>query len=589
MLLFRSPLAIMSKDFLLKKRYDCFINVPVRKVGRPKIFFKGEIMKKTIIAIIILALVIFVSIPIGRRIISSFYTYDVLIKNGLVYDGSAAKPVVEDVGIKGDKIIAVGKGLTGSAVRTIDAKGLVVTPGFVDVHTHCDLSFLMAGLSRYLAYVMPAYKGNYNYLTQGVTTVVTGLCGGGYDDTKKWFGIVDSIRFGTNVYHLIPYGMLRMKLFGENQPTQLTPEQLESLKSLVEKEMQKGALGVSVGLEYAPDCFTTTDELVEIAKVVNKYGGLYDAHIRDNTGTIHDNGQPGVLLAIKETVEIGKRAKIPVHVSHIQLNRPWNNIQGAQMYGLIEQARSQGVDITADQHPYEAGFAILSYRLPAEFKTAVGVKKKYKNPEGKKKMQQAIKKVFAFLGPEKIMLTSGPEKYHNKTIKEIAELEGRDPAEAYVDLVCLDQAPFALFWEISDKANRENMPHDYVFTASDGFTVVDPKATAHPRFYGCFPRKIRKYVLEEKLMSLNDAIRSMTSLPAAKFKIKGRGMIAEGNYADIAVIDLKNFTDRATYKNRSLYSEGVMYLLVNGVLSIDQGRLTGKRGGRSNPCSRAHL
>jgi len=540
-------------------------------------------MKKIFLIAAVLVLVIVFAVPVSRRIISSFYTYDVLIKGGLVYDGSAAKPVVEDVGIKGDKIIAVGKTLAGSAQRTIDARGNIVTPGFVDVHTHCDLSFLMAGPARYLAYVVPAMKGNDNYLSQGVTTVVTGLCGAGYDNTGKWLGFVNSIKFGTNVYHLIPYGMLRAKLFGDNQPRILTARQLETLKNMVAKEMQKGAIGVSVGLEYAPDCFTTTDELVEIAKVVNKYGGLYDAHIRDNTGTIHENGQPGTLIAIKETIEIAKRAKIPVHISHIQLNRPWNNVQAKQMYGLIEEARREGVKITTDQHPYEAGIAILSYRLPDEFKTAMGVNPKYKDTEGKKKMQKAIKKVFAFLGPEKIMLVTGPEKYVNKTIKEIAGLEGKDPAEMYVDLVCMDPAPFALFFEISDKVNREIMPHDYVFTASDGFTVLSPSMAWHPRFYGCFPRKIRKYALEEKLMSLNDAIRSMTSLPAAKFKMKGRGMIAAGNYADILVIDLKKFRDRATYTNRALYSEGIDYLLVNGRLSIDHGKLTGKRGGQACP------
>jgi len=465
----------------------------------------------------------------------------------------------------------------------INAGGLIVTPGFIDVHNHSDLVFLFSGNKKYFALFTPAWKGNYNYLTQGVTTIVTGLCGGGYADTKQWLDMVNLIKYGTNVYHLIPYGMLRGKLFGQDQPRELTAAQLDTLKKSVEKEMQNGAIGVSVGLEYAPDCFTTTDELVEIAKVVKKYGGIYDAHIRDNTGTIHENGQPGVLLAIKETIEIGKRAKIPVHVSHIQLDLPWNDVQAKQMYGLIEEARREGVDITADQHPYEAGFAILSYRLPNEFKTAVGVKDKYKTPEGRVLMKKEIEKVFVFLGPEKIMITSCPanEKYENKTIKDIAVMESKDPAEVYVDLVCMDMAPYALFFEISDEVNRENMPHDYVFTASDGFTVFDAAKSPHPRFFGCFPRKIKKYALEEKILSFNDAIRSMTSLPAEKFKMNLRGKIVAGYYADIVVIDLKNFTDRATYAERARYSEGVVYLLVNGKLSINNGKLTGKRGGRA--------
>jgi len=520
-----------------------------------------------------------------RGIVSSSDTYDILIRGGLIYDGSLARPAEGDIGIKGDKIVAVGRGLSGRATKTIEAKGMIVAPGFIDVHNHTDVGLLMAiltsGKKDDLSMITPAWKENRNYLTQGVTTIVTGLCGGGFWDTRQWLGLIDSIKFGSNVYHLIPYGMFRRQLLGDNQPTTLTNEQLDSLKKLVEQEMQRGAIGVSVGLEYAPDCFTTTDELVEIAKVVNRYGGLYDAHIRDQTGNTQKNGQPGVLNAIEETIEIGRRAKIPVHISHIQLNLPWNNVQAKQMYSLIEKARAEGLDITADQHPYNGGYAILSYRLPDKFKTGLGVHEKFKNPEGKAQMMKAIKEVFAFLGPEKISLTSGPETYRNKTIKEIAAIEGKDPAAAYVDLSCLEPAPYALFFEISDQINRELMPHDYVFTASDGFTVFEPAESPHPRFFGCFPRKIKKYALEDKLLTLQDAIRSMTSLPAKKFKLKGRGMIAVGNYADIAVIDLAKFKDNATYAERGLYSEGVTYLLVNGKLSIDQGKLTGIRGGQA--------
>ncbi|MFH0886654.1 MAG: amidohydrolase family protein [bacterium] len=538
---------------------------------------------KKIILWTLVVVVLLAAIPLAKMILDSFYPYDILIKGGTVYDGTTAKPKITDIGIKGDKIKAIGN-LTGLAMRTIDAKGLIVTPGFIDVHNHTDLSLMMAllmsGKPDDLSVINAQWKGNYNYLTQGVSTIVTGLCGAGLPDSSQWFGLLGKIKFATNVYHLIPYGMLRDKLFGQNQPRKLTSKQLDTLKSMVEHEMQNGAIGMSVGLEYAPDCFTTTDELVEMAKVVGKYGGLYDAHMRDQTGTMHNNGLPGELNSIKEMIEIARLANIPVHISHIQLNQPWNNVEAKEMYTLIEEARKEGVDITADQHPYDRGYAILSYRLPAEFKTNIGVKDKYKNPKGKALMIAATKKVFAFLGPEKIMLTSGPAKYVNKTIKEIAQIEGKDPAVVYVELSCLEMAPYALFSEISDQINREIMPHDYVFTASDGFTVFDNSSTPHPRFFGCFPHKIRKYALEEKLLSLNDAIRSMTSLPAKKFKMKGRGEIKVGNYADIAVIDLKNFRDRATYANRSLYSEGVVYLLVNGVLSIDKGQLTGKSGGR---------
>lgn len=543
-------------------------------------------MKKILITIIVLALLPVVLISINRRAINPVYVYDVLIRGGLVYDGSVAQPVIADIGINGDKITAIGKKLARPAKKTINAKGMIVTPGFIDVHNHTDLNVLMAifasGKEDDLSMLTEDWKNNRNYLTQGVTTIVTGLCGAGFWDVNQWLSIINSEKFATNVYHLIPYGMLRYQLFADNQPTNLTADQLDALKNMVEKEMQNGALGLSVGLEYAPDCFTTTDELIEIAKVVSKYGGIYDAHIRDQTGIIHDNGQPGELNSIKETVEIGKRANIPVHISHIQLNQPWNNVQAKQMCDLIEQARSEGVDITADQHPYDGGYAILSYRLPDEFKTGSGVNEKYKNPEGKAQMREAITQVFTYLDPEKISLTSGPEEYRNKTIKKIAEIEGKDPAEVYVDLSCLEPAPFALFFEISDQVNREIMSHDYVFTASDGFTVFESSDSPHPRFFGCFPRKIKKYALDENLLSLNDAIRSMTSLPATKFKIKDRGKITTDKFADIAVIDIENLKENATYNDRGLYSDGIAYLLVNGKIVIDNGKLTGTKAGR--PC-----
>jgi len=535
-------------------------------------------MKRTIFMVIsiILSIVFACSAPLLAA------GFDTIISGGTVYDGSSNDPRVTDIGIAADRITAVGDLSKAEAKRIIKASGLIVTPGFIDVHNHSDMLFNRAGDKRYMSIIIPAWKGNHNYITQGVTTIVTGLCGQGYADTDRWLGLAGLIKYGTNVYQLIPYGELRNKLFGQDQPRELTAAQLECLKNSVEQELKKGAIGVSVGLEYAPDCFTTTGELVEIAKVVNKYGGIYDAHIRDNTAMIDKNGVPGVLTAIKETIEIGKRAKVPVHISHIQLNLPWNNVKAAQMYSLIEGARREGVDITCDQHPYEAGYAIISYRLADEFKTTSGVNDKYKTPEGRLILKKDAERIFSFLDPEKIMITFCPaeKKFENKTVADIAKMQNRTPAETYVDLCCMPGAPYALFFEISEEVNRGNMPHDYVFTVSDGYTVFRPGMSPHPRFYGCFPHKIKKYAIEEKLMSVNDAIRSMTSLPAKKFNLKGRGMIAPGNFADIAVIDLKNFADHATYKEREIFSTGVMYLLVNGVLAIEYGRITGASGGR---------
>jgi N-acyl-D-aspartate/D-glutamate deacylase len=184
-------------------------------------------------------------------------SFDIVIKGGTIYDGTLTKPYAADIGIQNDKIAAIGE-LSGKTKKTIDARGLAVMPGLIDVHTHCDLTFKKMGLKRYLAYVMPTWKGNYNYLYQGVTTVVTGNCGYGYSDTEHWHDIINSVKFGTNVYQLVPHGMIREELFGSNQPGELNAKQLDALKMRVAEEMEKGAIGMSTGLAYAPGYLAST-------------------------------------------------------------------------------------------------------------------------------------------------------------------------------------------------------------------------------------------------------------------------------------------------------------------------------------------
>jgi len=521
------------------------------------------------------------SVPLVTGCKKSEAEFDIIIKGGTVYDGTFAKPKVIDIGIKGDTITALGE-LTGTADAIIDAKGLIVTPGFIDVHTHCDLTFKRTGWQRHLARFMPSWKGNYNYLYQGVTTVVTGNCGYGYTDLNEWFGIADSIDFGTNVYHLAPHGIIREELFGEKQPRDLSAAQLDQFKKKVAEEMEKGCIGFSTGLEYAPGLYSTTAELIELAKVVQKYDGLYATHMRDESGKIYDDGEFGIIKSIKEAIEIGRQAGIPVEISHLKISAPLNNANPESMLELIEQARREGLEVTADQYPYAAGSTQVTFLLPNEFKTSIGVKDEYKTKEGRVKMKEAIEKVFETLKPEKTLITMYPEReeLEGKTIKEIADSEGKKPSEVFVEMAVEDQAPMAVFFFQDINVVRALMPRDYILTASDGWTVPKDMTKPHPRVYGTFPKKIRQFVLEEKLMSLTGAIRSMTSLPAEKFRMKGRGRIAEGNFADIAVINLETITDHATFTDPHQYSEGVEYLLVNGVLSIDKGKATGDRGGR---------
>jgi N-acyl-D-aspartate/D-glutamate deacylase len=508
--------------------------------------------------------------------------FDILIKGGKVFDGTQSGPRRTDIGINGDRIDVVGD-INKNAARIIDASGCLVTPGFIDVHTHCDLTFSRSGWRRHLVHLKPSWKGNYNYLFQGVTTVITGNCGYGYTDIERWFGIVDSIKFGTNVGHLVPHGEIREELFADKQPRELSITQLNAMKERVAEEMERGAMGLSVGLEYAPGYIASTGELMELARVAGRYGGVFAIHMRDESGDINANGRVGILESIREAVDIGRQAEIPVQISHLKISSPINNVKASQVLELLDKASDEGLDITADQYPYDAGSTHLAYLVPLEFQTSTGIKDEFKTDKGRKEIREAVEKTFAHLPPDKVLITMYPEKddYEGKTLKEIAAAEGRNPVDSYLDMVCEDEAPGGVYFNQDIDIVRELMPHDFVLTGSDGYTVPKNMTHPHPRCYGTFPRKLQRFVLDEKLMSLGQAIRSMTSLPANKFNLKGRGEIAEGNFADIAVIDPEKLKDRATFKDPHQYALGVDYLLVNGEISIENGKASGDRKGQA--------
>jgi N-acyl-D-amino-acid deacylase len=502
--------------------------------------------------------------------------YSILIKGGTVYTGGPGQPVRQDIAIEGDRITAIGN-LGGSADRVIDATGCIVTPGFIDVHNHADMVFPLIR-SMMNAEDVPELKGNLNFLFQGVTTIVTGNCGLGYTSIDEWFNYLDSLNFGNNVYHLAPHGKLRLDLFGPEQPLKLSPDQLRLLKKRIEGEMEKGALGVSTGLEYAPGQLADRDELYDVAAVVAGRGGLYATHTRDESGR-------GILAALKEAVAIGRHATIPVQISHLKLGIPYDKaVNAGNILPIIEDARKSGMDITADQYPYSTGSTYMTWMLEDKsFLLDDRIKPEFRTPGGKAQVVREVGKRLKYLAPEDVLVSQCPQnkEYEGKTLGQIAELVKRDPAELYADMVCVDAVPIVVMNSIDEAAVREFMTHDYVFTGSDGHTLMKGAGKYHPRSYGTFTKKLRQFVLDEKKLDLNFAIRSMTSLPAEKFKMKGRGRIAEGYFADIAVIDLQNVKDNATYANPDNLSEGVVHLLVNGILTIEDGKYTGRTGGRA--------
>lgn len=512
-------------------------------------------------------------------------TFDIVIRGGMVYDGSEKAPVRMDVGVRGDRIVAVGK-LPADSAKVIEATGCIVTPGFVDVHTHCDLPFKTVQEMHLPLIFLPAdFRGNFNYLFQGVTTVVAGNCGLGYGDMNRLYDAIDNVRFGSNLCYLIPHGEIRQEFFKKNQPQDLDAKQMALIKNKVNEEMAKGAYGLSTGLEYAPGCLARTNELIELAKVVKKCGGLYVTHIRDLTGRI-ENGKSGALEALDEAIRIGKAADIPVQISHLQVTLPWSGVTASQILERIYKARKEGLDITGDIHSYNVGLSILSYRLPEKFKTQTGIKDEYKTPDGQKRVIEAVEEIFTYIGPDKIRIAQYKKNpaYDMKFLVELPGLpgnEGKTPAQCYVDIVSGD-SPDAFFYEINPDVMRNIIPQDHIFMASDGWTSSQKISIyAHPRCYDNFTRVLCDYTFKEKLMDIQTAIRKMTSLPAEKFGIAKRGRIMKDYFADIAVIDLNKLKSHAAFENPRQYSDGIKHLLVNGVISIKDGKATGQRAGRS--------
>lgn len=507
--------------------------------------------------------------------------YDILIKNGAIYDGTLAEPITTDVGIIGDKIARVGT-IAGEADRIIDAGGFAVTPGFIDVHTHCDSPFMLSAQFLKTAPMVPSVKGNWNYLYQGVTTVVSGNCGSGFADPSQWLDTVNAIGFGTNVFHLVPHGQIRTEVLGADQPAEPTESQLDALRNKVAEEMEKGAVGLSTGLIYFPGFITKTKEIIELAKVAARYGGLYASHIRDESGRPNARGEIGVVDSVKEAIEVGRRAELPVNISHLKIIGPPRNVDARLILDIIEQARSEGLAVTADQYPYDASSTHLHSILPDEFVGVGGVKEQFKTGEGRKNLQKALAEVLAVTTPDRILISEHRKnrRLEGKSLAEIARVQKQTPEETALEMLCQPAAPLAVFFSQSMDVVRQIMAQDYILTGSDGWTTHKDRLKPHPRCYGTFPRKIRQFALEEKIIGLPFAIRSMTSLPAETFHLKGRGRIEEGCFADVAVLDMDRFRDRADFADPHQYADGVEFLLVNGVLAIERGRATGHSGGR---------
>lgn len=488
---------------------------------------------------------------------------DVVLRGATIYDGTGRDGVPGDLAIRGDTLVAVGA-WAGPARRTLDARGLVAAPGFIDLHSHSDSSILA-----------PATRDHLNFALQGVTTIVTGNCGGGNVDVGRMFETLDREGAGANVIHLLPHGAIRSRVFGAQRRAP-TPEELDRMKALVEKGMDEGAWGLSTGLIYVPGTYAQTDEIVELARVAARRGGLYASHIRDEAG--------GILEAVAEALEIGARSGAAVHISHLKCatREAWGKM--AEVCARIEAARAVGRRVTADQYPYTASSTRLSaYTVPAWALEGGKLAERLKDPETGARLRREIAASLERRdSPDRLRIANyaGNPRYNGKSVAHIAAEEGRDPVEVVAGILLGGDAQ-AISFSMREEDMLLAMKKDYVATASDGAARRPSAERPHPRNYGTFPRKVGRYAIEKGEIPLAFAIRSCSGLPADILGLKDRGYLRPGAKADVVVFDPAEFRDRATFEEPDRYAEGVRWLFINGVAVIDGGRPTGALPGRA--------
>jgi N-acyl-D-amino-acid deacylase len=496
--------------------------------------------------------------------------FDLIIANGKIIDGTGNAWFYGDVGIRHGKIEAIGKLSNAKAIRTLDAMGFVVAPGFIDVHAHIEgneLSNPAAG----------------NFIFNGVTTVVTGNCGGSNLDVNGYFKRLDSIGMSINVATLIGHNTVRRAAMGDAN-RQPVAEELKKMERLVEEAMQAGAVGFSTGLIYVPGTYAETPEIVSLAKTAARWGGVYASHIRDEGDK--------VTQAVEEAIRIGREAAIPVEISHFKIAYPNNWGRSTETLALVEQARNQGLDVTIDQYPYVASSTTLDVTVPT-WVFAGGrdsLKARLANPEMRTKIK---KEMVADLKRKKLNSYSyaqvaryAPDTTLNgKNISEINALRGRkknpmQEAETILEMIAATNRTQMVYFSMNEKDLLRFLQYPHNMIASDAGIPTPGAGMPHPRAYGTNARVLGRYVREQGVIRIEEAVRRMTSLPAQKFNLRDRGLLREGLAADVVVFDPNTVTDAATYTAPHAYSKGFLYVIVNGKVVMENGSHTGECSGK---------
>lgn len=495
---------------------------------------------------------------------------DVLIRNGKIIDGTGNNWYTGDIAVKDGKIVSVGRSLKYDAAEIIDAKGMVIAPGFIDVHTHIE-----GDENR-----EPEAK---SFIFDGVTTVIAGNCGASNIDMGRYFSFIDSLKPAINVASLIGHNDVRKAAMGRAN-RDATAAELQQMEAIVDKAMRDGAVGLSTGLIYIPGTYSKTPEIISLAKIASKYHGVYATHMRDEGDRIE--------AAINEALAIGKEANIPVEISHFKVSGQHNWGKSDKTIAMVQAAREKGLDVTIDQYPYTASSTSISTLLPDEL-LADGqdsIKARLQRPEVKKyaidyMLKRLKKRKLKHFSYAVVANYRANPDYNGKSVEEINRMMGRrhKAKEEALTVIYLQigGGAGAVFHGMGEEDVKYIMKYPFNMFASDASIRVFNEGMPHPRGYGTNARVLSKYVRDEKVIGLEEAIRRMTSLPAQKFQLKDRGLLKEGMAADIVVFDENKVADRSTYEKPHAYSTGFHYVVVNGVVTVSKEVFTGSRAGKA--------
>jgi dihydroorotase/N-acyl-D-amino-acid deacylase len=505
-------------------------------------------------------------IPAGQN-----QPYDLLLRNGRIIDGTGSPWYRGDIAIRGDTIVQIAPSITEPATRVIDLGGQVSVPGFIDIHTH----------SRRGIFDVPTAD---NYIRQGVTTVMEGPDGSSPVPLAPFLARLDALPKSINIGSFIGQGSVRSAVIGDvdRKPT---AEDLDKMRALVEQGMKDGAFGLSTGLFYVPGTFTPTEEVIELAKVAARYGGMHESHMRDEAA--------GVVDSVKETIAIGERGGLPTHVSHHKIIGVGNWGRSVDTLRLIDEARARGVDVTIDQYPYTASSTSIQAALLPAWALEGGrqeILKRLKDATLRAKIKsESVRLIRTERGggdPKNVVIArcEWDASLAGKSLADVARLRGMEPtienaAEAVLWIVEQGGCQ-GIFHAISEDDLVRILRHPATMIGSDGEIPIFGRANPHPRSYGTFARVLAVYVREKNTITLEEAVRKMSGFPAQRLGLLDRGILRPGMKADIAVFDPAKVRDTATFDKPHAYAEGFSYVIVNGQIVFEGGAMTKARPGK---------